>query len=140
MEKKRKSNKVLYILISLVVVLIIVAVIGKKAGWIGKTKELEVELAQAKKTRIVEKVSASGMIQPVYEVKISPDVSGEIIELHVEEGDSVQKGELLIKIRPDIYQSSLERAKANLNQQKANLAEASARESQMEAQLIKATS
>ncbi|MDZ7605036.1 MAG: efflux RND transporter periplasmic adaptor subunit [Cyclobacteriaceae bacterium] len=137
MAQKRKSNKVLYILLGLAAVLIIVAVIGKKAGWIGKTKETEVEIEAAKTGRIIETVSASGGIQPVYEVKISPDVPGEIIELNVEEGDSVAQGELLLKIRPDIYQSALERTRANLNQQKANLADARARVARAEAQLIR---
>ncbi len=140
MAKKRKSNNVLYILIGLVVVLVIVAIIGKSAGWIGKAKEIEVEIAEAKNERIIETVSASGMVQPVYEVKISPDVPGEIIELNIEEGDSVARDEILLKIRPDIYQSSLERAKANLNQQKANLADSRARVARTEAQLIRAES
>jgi HlyD family secretion protein len=80
------------------------------------------------------------MIQPVYEVKISPDVPGEIIELNIEEGDSVQRGELLIKLKPDIYESALERVQANLNQQKANLADASARVARAQAQLIRSES
>ena len=135
MAKKRKSNKVLYILIGLVVVLVIIAIIGKSAGWIGKTKEIEVEIAEVAVERIVETVSASGTVQPVYEVKISPDVPGEIIELNIEEGDSVARDKILLKIRPDIYQSSLERAKANLNQQKANRADARARVARAEASL-----
>lgn len=138
MAKKRKSNKVLYILIGLVVALVIFAVIGKSAGWIGKAKEVEVEVAEAALDRIIETVSASGMVQPVYEVKISPDVPGEIIALNIEEGDSVVRNQILLKIRPDIYQSSLERAKANLNQQKANRADARARVARAEAQLIRA--
>lgn len=137
MANKKKSNKVLYILIGLVVVLVVVAIIGKSAGWIGKTKEIEVEVTEAKTERIIETVSASGMIQPVYEVKISPDVPGEIIELNIEEGDSVEMGQLLISIRPDIYQSAVERVRANLNQQKANLADARARVARAEAQLIR---
>ena len=140
MVKKKKSNKVLYILLGLVVVLVIFAIVGKSAGWIGKAKETEVEIANAKFDRIVETVSASGMVQPVYEVKISPDVPGEIIELNIEEGDSVVRNEVLLKIRPDIYQSALERAKANLNQQKANLADSRARVARAEAQLIRAKS
>lgn len=140
MARKKKSNKVLYILLALVGALIIFAMVGKSAGWIGKTKEIEVEVTEAKSERIIETVSASGMIQPVYEVKISPDVPGEIIELNIEEGDSVQRNQLLLKIRPDIYQSSLERAKANLNQQKANRADAKARVARAEAQQIRAQS
>ena len=138
MAKKKKSNKVLYILLGLVVVLVIVAIIGKSAGWIGKAKEVEVEVTEAKADRIIETVSASGMIQPVYEVKITPDVPGEIILLNIEEGDSVARNEILLKIRPDIYQSALERSKANLNQQKANLADSRARVARAEAQLIRA--
>ena len=138
MAKKKKSNKVLYILLGLVVLLVVFAIVGKSAGWIGKAKEIEVEVAEAKNERIVETVSASGMILPVYEVKISPDVPGEIIELNVEEGDSVVRDQVLIRLRPDIYKSALERAKANLNQQKANLADARARKARAEAQLIRA--
>ncbi len=138
MKQKKQSNKVLYSLIGLVVVLVIFAIVGKSAGWIGKAKEIEVELAEASINKIVESVSASGMVQPVFEVKISPDVPGEIIELNIEEGDSVLRNQILLKIRPDIYQSSLERANANLNQQKANLADARARIARAEAQLIRA--
>ena len=118
--KKKSSNKLLYILIVLVVVLLVVAVIGNKQGWLGRDTTVEVELASAKKLTIVEKVSASGMIQPVTEVKLSPEVSGEITELTIEEGDSAIMGQLLVKIRPDNWLSALERAEATLNQQKAN--------------------
>lgn len=135
---KKKSNKLLYILIVSVVLLIIIAVIGKKAGWIGKQKEIEVELGKVDKETIIEKVSASGTVQPVTEVKLSPDVSGEIIELNIEEGDSVTQGEELLKLRPDNYISVLERTKANLNQQKANLADAKARLARSQAQYDRA--
>lgn len=137
-KKKKKSNKVLYILLGLVVVLVVFAIVGKSAGWIGKTKEIEVEVTEAISEKIVETVSASGLIQPVYEVRISPDVPGEIIELHVEEGDSVIRDQVLIRLRQDIYRSAMERAIANLNQQKANLADAGARVSRAEAQLLRA--
>lgn len=138
MKRKKQSNKVLYSLIGLVVVLVIFTIVGKTAGWIGKAKEVEVELAEASINKIIESVSASGMVQPVFEVKISPDVPGEIIELNIVEGDSVLRDQILLKIRPDIYQSSLERANANLNQQKANVADARARVARAEAQLIRA--
>jgi HlyD family secretion protein len=120
-KQKRKSNKLIYWLIGAVVFLIIFIVVGKSAGWIGKPKEMEVELAKAKRSTIVEKVSASGTVQPVTEVKIAPEVSGEIVALLIEEGDSVKKGETLVKIRPDILQSQLERAQASLSQQEANM-------------------
>src|SRR3989337_3482566 len=120
-KQKQKSNKVIYWLIGAVAVLLIFFIIGKSAGWIGKPKELEVELTKAKKVTIIEKVSASGTVQPVTEVKIAPEVSGEIIDLLIEEGDSVRQGQTLVKIRPDTWQSQLERAEAGLSQQRANL-------------------
>ena len=125
-KKKKSSNKILYYLTGIVIFLIILAVVGKNAGWIGQTKELEVEIADVGTKSIIEKVSASGTVQPVIEVNISPDVPGEIIELNVEEGDSVVQGQLLVKIRPDNFINALERAKANYNQQQANLASARA--------------
>lgn len=119
-KQKQKSNKLIYGLIGFLVILIILAIIGKSAGWIGQPKEVEVELEKVKRVSIVEKVSASGTVQPVTEVKIAPEVSGEIRELLVEEGDAVKKGQLLVKIRPDTWLSQLERAQASLNQQRAN--------------------
>src|SRR5688572_16050314 len=116
-KQKRKSNKLIYGLIGAVVFLLLFIIIGKSAGWIGKPKEIEVELATVKRVSIIEKVSASGTIQPVTEVKIAPEVSGEIIELLIEEGDSVSRGQTLVKIRPDTWQSQLERAQASRSQQ-----------------------
>jgi HlyD family secretion protein len=124
---KKKSNKLLYILISVAVLLVIVAIVGKKAGWIGKQKEIEVDLGKVETKTIIEKVSASGMVQPVTEVRLAPDVSGEIIELYIEEGDSVYTGQPLVKLRPDNYITIVESSSAFLNQQKANLADAKAR-------------
>ncbi|MDN4166657.1 efflux RND transporter periplasmic adaptor subunit [Cytophagales bacterium LB-30] len=137
MAKAKGNNRILYILLIVVGGLIALAIIGKSAGWIGKPKQLEVELGSTKRVDITEKVSASGTVQPVTEVKISPDVSGEIMELTVEEGDSVSKGEFLIRIRPDNYESALSRVQANLNQQSANYADAKARLSSSEAQLVR---
>ena len=125
-KQKQKSNKVIYWLIGALLVIILLLVVGKSAGWIGKPKEMEVELAKVNRVTIVEKVSASGTVQPVTEVKIAPEVSGEIIDLLVEEGDSVRRGQLLVKIRPDTWESQLQRAQASLSQQRANLAQAEA--------------
>lgn len=115
-------------------VLIVVAIVGKRQGWIGQEEAVEVTIEEVKLRTIVEKVSATGDIQPEVEVKLSPDVAGEIIQLNVEEGDSVVQGQLLIKIRPDNFESAVERSKANLNQQLANLANSKARLSSAEAQ------
>ncbi len=134
----KKSNKLLYYLLGAVGVIILAAVIGRSAGWIGGAKETEVEFSTVKKTSIVEKVSASGEIQPEVEVKLSPDVAGEIIELNVVEGDSVELGKLLVKIRPDNFISALERTRANLNQQMANLSQTKAALQRSEAQFTQA--
>lgn len=125
-KQKRKSNKVLYWLIAMAVVIIAILFIGRSMGWIGAPTEIEVELAKVKYTTITEKVSASGSVQPVTEVKLAPEVSGEIRELLIQEGDSVTQGQMLVKIRPDIWVSQLERAEASLNQQRANLVSAEA--------------
>jgi HlyD family secretion protein len=110
---------------------------GKKLGWFGQDDLPEVEIAAVKKADITEKVSASGKVQPEVEIKISADVSGEITELAVKEGDSVRKGDLLFRIRPDNYQSMLDRARAALNTAKANLAQSRAVLAQSEARLIR---
>lgn len=90
-----------------------------------------VVISRPARETIIEKIPANGKIRPVTEVKISPDVSGEIVELNVEEGDRVQKGDLIIKIRQDVYISLKDRAEASLNstraqyrQQKASLDQA----------------
>ncbi len=128
-KKKIKFSRILVIL---AVVVIVFAIIGKKAGWFGGAGVVKVAVEKVKKGTITETVSASGKIQPEVEVKISPDVSGEIIALYVKEGDHVKKGQLLLKIRPDIYESYLDRATAALNTSKANLANAQARLVQVE--------
>ncbi len=132
-KKKKSSNKVIYVIGAILVLLIVFAVVGKSMGIIGGKNSIKVEFANAKKGTVIEKVSASGTIQPEVEVKISPEVSGEIIELDIEEGDSVKMGQLLVKIRPDNFQNALERSLAALNQQKASLAEAKAREARASA-------
>ena len=137
-KKKQKSNKLIYWLIGGLIVVIIFLVAGKSAGWIGKPKEMEVQLAKVNRVTIVEKVSASGTVQPVTEVKIAPEVSGEIIDLMVEEGDSVRQGQMLVKIRPDTWESQLQRAQASLSQQKANLAQSEANLNASRAQFIRA--
>jgi HlyD family secretion protein len=137
MAKKRKNNKLIYILLGVGLLLVVIAIVGKKKGWIGEGDKTEVKLEKARKVDITEMVSASGMIQPVVEVKISPEVPGEIIELLIEEGDSVVKGQLLLELKPDNLISALERAKASLNQQRANLADAKARLARAKAQNIR---
>lgn len=123
---QKKSNRLLYILGAVVVLLLLAAYIGRKQGWLGKKAGIQVSVAKVKKTTIIEKVSASGKVQPETEVKISPDVPGEITDLFVEEGDSVVKGQLLLRIRADNYQSAVEMQQAQVSTQQANLAQAKA--------------
>jgi HlyD family secretion protein len=127
------SRILIYLLIG-VALLGTVSVIGKKAGWWGQSSTIEVSTKTVERRNIVETVSASGKIYPALEVKVSPDVSGEIIEIYAEEGDSVTEGDLLVKIRPDIYISLQNRADASVNQSKANLASSEARLVQVQAQ------
>ena len=130
-------NKWIWILLGAAGIAALIGFIGKKMEWFGQEDKIEVEITEVKKATIIEKVSASGKIQPEVEVKISADVSGEIIELSVKEGDSVRKGQLLFKIRPDNYQSFLDRAKAGVNTSKANLAQARASLAQSQARFIR---
>lgn len=138
MAKKKSNNKLIYILLGVLAGVILLAVVGRSAGWFGGKKEINVELAKVSKVSIIEKVSASGVVEPEIEVKLSPDVAGEIIELNVIDGDSVKVGDLLVKIRPDNFISALDRSRANLNQNQANLAQARANLKRAEAQFTRA--
>jgi len=121
------SKKSLVIIVSITVILLIALIGGKKAGWYGKSGNFkEIETKKITRLDIIETVSATGKIQPEVEVKISSEVSGEIIELPIIEGQQVKKGDLLVRINPDIYQSSLNRVQASLQNVKANLNQAEA--------------
>ena len=106
--------------------------IASQIGWISSEEPISVKTKLVEKRDIIETVSASGKIQPETEVKISPDVSGEIVSLYVMEGDKVEKGDLLLKIKPDTYQSMLERSQASLNTSKSALEKAIAQLSESE--------
>nr|WP_315124210.1 efflux RND transporter periplasmic adaptor subunit [uncultured Capnocytophaga sp.] len=120
---KRKT-----IIIILVLLLFIVVLIGgKKAGWWGEQDNVTtVETQKATLSTLTQKVSATGKIQPELEIKLSSEVSGEIIELPVKEGQMVQKGDLLVRINPDIYQSVLKRSAASLETVRASLQQSEA--------------
>ncbi|MGE0637440.1 MAG: efflux RND transporter periplasmic adaptor subunit [Bacteroidia bacterium] len=133
-----KNNKLLIIAGVATVIIIIALIIGKKQGWVGKSDATEVSIEKVTKRTIVETVAASGKVQPEAEVKISPDVPGEIIELTVKEGDKVTAGQLLVRIDPDIQQSNVERLEAAMNTAKANLANAKSRKAQVDAQFTNA--
>lgn len=126
------QKKILPYAITLLVVAIIVLVVGKKQGWFGQDYTISVATETVESKTITELITANGKIQPETEVKISPDVSGEIIELYVEEGDEVVTGDLLCVIKPDMYISALNRAEATLNSSKARLAQAEAQQIERE--------
>ena len=122
----KKKNSYVPWIIGIGIVVIILLVIGKKKGWLGKDLTLKVSTEKVEIRDITELITANGKLKPQMEVKISPEVPGEIIELPVKEGDKVKKGDLLVVIKPDIYQSNLSRIEASLNTQKARLAQAEA--------------
>jgi HlyD family secretion protein len=134
---KKSSNKIWWILGGVIVLLGGGLGIAKQKGLIGKEPSTEVEFTKAKKADIIERVSASGKIQPEVEVKLSPDVSGEIVGLYVTEGDSVRAGQLLLKIKPDNYESLFARAEAQVNSARASVEQAKSGQSQTESKLLK---
>ncbi|MEZ0542979.1 efflux RND transporter periplasmic adaptor subunit [Fibrella arboris] len=134
---KKKSNRLWWILGIAAVLVVGGLVAAKQTGIIGKPPTTDVDFAIAQRTDIIERVSASGRVQPEIEVKISPDVSGEIIAMYVKEGDPVKAGQLLCRIRPDNYESFSARAEATVNQSKAQLEQSKAGVLQAEARLIR---
>lgn len=127
-----KNNKILKILLPIAIILIIFAIIGKKQGWFGKALTVKVAVENAEARVIIETITANGKIQPEKEVKISPDVSGEIVELTIKEGDQVQKGQLLLRIKPDTYISQRDRSLAAISSSRARLAQSEAQFTQAE--------
>ncbi len=113
----KTTKYILFALGGLVVLLILLNV----TGIIGKPQKTQVATEKAALREIDETVSASGKIKPHLEVKITPEVSGEVVELPIKEGDVVKKGQLICKIRPDILESELVRAQAAYNSQKASI-------------------
>jgi HlyD family secretion protein len=136
MKKISKKRKRLYIIIA--VALIVILAVAKKSGWIGGSDEIEVSTEIVEKREIIEIVVASGKIQPEVEIKLSPDVSGEVVELNVKEGDEVKEGDVLAIIDPELYKSSYDQVVASSNTQRANLANSKARQKQSEATFIQA--
>ena len=117
------SKKTIFILLGVVVAIVAGIMIFGKGGN-DDTKIVEIE--KAKQMTIVETVSATGKIQPEIEVKISSEVSGEVIALPIKEGQQVKKGDLLVKINPDIYVSGVNRTAASVSNTRAGLSQADA--------------
>ena len=119
-----KNKKRVYWISGIIILTLIVAASIFKGG---KSEEL-VTTEKIQDKTIVETVTVTGKILPKSEVKISPDVSGEIIDMFVNEGDSVVEGQLLVTINPEIYLTTVNQLRANLNNAKANLSSAEAQE------------
>src|ERR1700759_1183107 len=114
--RKRRSRKKLYLLIAggvLLLWIIVASILGRRE------KPIPVTTEKAERRNIVQTVSATGKIQPENEVKISPEVAGEIIELPVEDGKAVKKGDLLVRINPDIYKALFQQQEAAISGAKA---------------------
>ncbi|GAA4793773.1 efflux RND transporter periplasmic adaptor subunit [Olivibacter ginsenosidimutans] len=131
---KKKRSTLKYVIIGAVILLILVIIAGKM-GWIGGPKATQIATDKVEKKTVQETVTASGKVQPEKEVKLSSEVSGEIVELNVIEGQVVEKGQVLCRIKPDILQSGYDRAVASLNTQRAALASAEQQLKQAQASL-----
>ena len=119
------NKKLIWIIVALIVV--IGALIGlKKAVVIGKEEGLKVSSEKVTTRTIIETVNASGKVYPEIEVKVSPDISGEIVELNVSEGDSVKRGQILARIYADIYLTQRDQIEAGVNQTVAQLSNSTA--------------
>lgn len=131
-------NKKLKWIIGILILVIVLLLVLKKTGVIGKEQGVKVTAEKAMDRTITETVNASGKIYPEIEVKMSPDISGEIVDLYVEEGDSVKRGQALARIYGDIYATQRDQAAANVNQQQAQVANASASIGALEANMEQA--
>ncbi|HEY5464571.1 MAG TPA: efflux RND transporter periplasmic adaptor subunit [Hanamia sp.] len=128
-------NKTLKWIIIVLAILIVLLIILKKAGLLGKDEGIKVTAEKVTRRTIVETVNASGKVYPEVEVKLSPDISGEIVSLDVEEGDSVKKGQVLAKIYGGIYVTQRDQAEAIVKQQQAQVGNAQAAIGALEANL-----
>lgn len=131
-----QMKKPLILIVAGIIILAIIFTIKSCSG----SGSIEVTTEKVQHRTIIESVSASGKIQPEVQLKISSDVSGEIVELNLKEGEQVNKGDLLLKIKPDIYQSALERARAAVSSSQSNIETAKAQLSQAKAQFVNAES
>ncbi len=125
MAKKKNATKRILIFVGILIILaVVLGVVVNATGLVGsKEKATKIEFGDVEVRTITQMVTASGNIQPEIEVKISPDVSGEIVELPIVEGDNVKRGQLLARIKPDFYQAQVDQSEASVLQSKANEAQ-----------------
>jgi HlyD family secretion protein len=133
-------SKKLKWIIGILVIVIILLVVLSKAGVLGKDEGTKVTAEKAVERNITETVTATGKIFPEIEVKISPDISGQIVELDVAEGDTVHRGQVLAKIYADIYSSQRDQAAAVVAQQQAQVSNSQAQLGALRATLDQAQS
>jgi HlyD family secretion protein len=133
----RMNKKTKWILITVVLLLVLMVVLAK-TGVFGKKEGTKVTAEKVQKRTIIEVVNASGKVYPEVEVKVSPDISGEITELTVQEGDTVKKGQLLARIYADIYSIQRDQASFGVDQSKAQVANSKAGLDALDAQLEQA--
>ena len=131
-------SKKIWWIIGILVVVIIALVVLKKSGAIGKEEGIKVATEKITKRTIIETVSASGKVYPEDERKVSSDVSGEVVEMYVEEGDSVRKGQILARVFADVLTSARDRASSVVNQQQAQVGNTEASLEAFEARLNQA--
>lgn len=120
------KKKTLFWIVGILVAFIILLMVLKASGVIGKDEGTKVAVDKTAPKDIIEVVAATGKIYPEIEVKVSSDVSGEIVDLPVLEGDSVKKGQVLVRIYADIYGSQRDKAMAALSQSQAQMANTAA--------------
>jgi HlyD family secretion protein len=125
-------------LIAILLLVVVVLIILSKSGAFGKDEGTKVTAEKAVTRTVIETVNASGKVYPEVEVKVSPDISGEIVELHVQEGDTVRRGQVLARIYADIYSSQRDQASAIVSQQQAQVGNASAQLGALKANLDQA--
>lgn len=136
MKQNSKSNKkFIWVALGVTLAVLIIGVVAKKSM---SSEEKFVLSEEAQLRTIKQTVSANGKVQPEVEVKLSAEISGEIIELPVKEGNQVSKGDLIVRINPDVFLAARNRAEAAMNSAQANAANAKARLAQANAQLINA--
>ena len=131
------SKKIIWVIVALVAVLLVLVGL-KKGGVIGKEEGIEVTTEKVVTRTIIETVNASGKVYPEVEVKVSPDISGEIVELTVNEGDSVSRGQVLARIYADILSTQKDQASAIVSQQQAQVSNSVAQLGALRANLAQA--
>ena len=132
-QKKSATRRILLILGVLLGALVLIGAVGWATGFLGGGEEgVAVEASEAERRTVTQVVTAFGRVQPEVEIVISPDVPGEIVELPVREGDRVQKGALLARVKPDDYIAQAQQAQAGVSQAQARLAESRASLNQAE--------